>query len=446
MKKIKIAQVILACLFLSACAKEQIIPVTADFDIVVVDNDYSVPVKVEIKNKTVGADTYQWIFEGANTPTSSLENPTPIVYLTKGNHKITLKASNKDGAKDEKSIDIQIDAAMKVDFDWEMVGSDVSPVTLQMKNKSEGAITYLWSFEKGLPETSVDEAPKVVFNASGIHKIILKIDNGRENYSLEKTIEVKPAMTIDFDWTVDFVDNDYQAPVLLHLQNKSTNATFYSWSVEGANPKLSNEESPSILLPSAGTYTILLQTMNDKETKKLEKKITVLPNKNLLSFSKIKLGINTAQETIGCFFSSKLGKVIKRSEVTPELGTLIDFGYFGLNDVFSFNQFLSPDEVETTTFLAIPNAIHTKIINMQEVVGVQLSSEEFDKIDDGKYFDKITVNENIIEKSPFTNKTVPRVVLFQTVDGRKGAIKINDFVSSGKKSYILTDIKIQKEK
>jgi len=44
----------------------------------------------------------------------------------------------------------------------------------------------------------------------------------------------------------------------------------------------------------------------------------------------------------------------------------------------------------------------------------------------------------------FDNSVVPRIVLFQTRDGRKGAIKIKQFVQNGAASYIVADIKVQK--
>ena len=41
--------------------------------------------------------------------------------------------------------------------------------------------------------------------------------------------------------------------------------------------------------------------------------------------------------------------------------------------------------------------------------------------------------------------TYPRIILFKTQDGRKGAIKIKDMVKNGTSSYILCDIKVQKQ-
>lgn len=429
----------------NACAVEESIPVEADFSVKVINDDYSVPVKVEITNKSTGAETYQWSFEGASVTSSTEKSPLPITYASPGVYKIKLKASNKDGNVDEKEIEVKADAAMNVDFEWQMQGSDISPVTLHMIDKSLGATQYLWEFEGGSPATSNAQNPDVVFTTPGDHIIKLTISNGLETYSTQKTVTIKPAMTIDFNWTVDPIDNDYQAPVLLHLNNMSTNAFTYEWTIVGANPATSTAVSPDINLPAAGTYTIILKAINDKETKILQKQVTVLPDANLLSFSNIQLGISSASSTVGSFFSSELGTVLKQNEVNATNGSKIDFAFFGLNSSFIYNQFVSPDEVQNTGFLALPNATHTKVINSQELVGTQLSSSGFDALDAGNDFNTITVTETNAGKSPFSNSVVPRVILFQTSDGRKGAVKVKSFVANGLSSYILVDIKVQKQ-
>jgi len=424
---------------------EESIPVKADFSIKVINDDYSVPVKVEITNKSTGAETYQWSFEGATITSSTEKSPQPITYANPGVYKIKLKASNKDGNQDEKEIEVKADASMNVDFEWQMQGSDISPVALHMIDKSLGATQYLWEFEGGSPATSNAQNPDVVFTTPGVHIIKLTISNGLETYSTQKTVTIKPAMTIDFNWTVDPIDNDYQAPVLLHLNNMSTNAFTYEWAILGANPATSTAVSPDINLPAAGTYTIILKAINDKETKILQKQVTVLPDANLLSFSNIQLGISSASSTIGSFFSSELGTVLKQNEVNAANGSKIDFAFFGLNSSFMYNQFVSPDQVQNNGFLAIPNAIHTKVINSQELVGTQLSSSGFDAINAGNDFNSITFTETNAGKSPFNNSVVPRVILFQTADGRKGAVKVKSFVANGLSSYILVDIKVQKQ-
>ncbi|MDN3693614.1 hypothetical protein QWZ06_15620 [Chryseobacterium tructae] len=63
----------------------------------------------------------------------------------------------------------------------------------------------------------------------------------------------------------------------------------------------------------------------------------------------------------------------------------------------------------------------------------------------GNDFSAINVSETNAGKAPFTNSVIPRVVLFQTADGRKGAIKIKNFVTNGPNSYVVVDIKVQKQ-
>lgn len=144
-----ITNLMIGLLIFQSCASEESIAIGADFEITIQNNDYSVPVKVDIKNKTIGADTFNWTFEGATETTSTQKNPKTVVYTVPGTYTIKLEASNKDGIKEEKTIELKVDAAMKVDFEWIQEGSNTSPVKIQLKNLSKGATSYLWEFENG---------------------------------------------------------------------------------------------------------------------------------------------------------------------------------------------------------------------------------------------------------------------------------------------------------
>lgn len=436
---------VLILFIINSCAKESVIPVTADFQITVKNNDYTVPVRIEIENKSLGADSYQWTFEGANITNSNKITPQILTYTQAGNYTIVLEATNRDGERDKKSMTLEIDAAMLPDFTWKRIGSDIAPVTIELVNKSKGANKYHWEFEKGIPKSSNEVSPSVTFSEAGKHLITLTISNGKETHVTKKSIEIKPAMTIDFDWHVDFIDKDYQAPVTIYLENKSTNATSFLWTINGTLPFERTERSPKVTFSKEGTYTITLENKNDKENRVLTKNITILPNKNLLTFNDLKLGINTAQKSIGCFFSSTLGKVFKTNEINNSNGSFIDFAYFGLNSEFNHNQILSPDNVQSTVFTPIINATHTKIINRQEIGTEQLSASQFDLITKGRDFSSISVTETSQVKGPFNNEKQNRIILFETADKRKGAIKIKSYNSDGKNSYIIIDVKVQKK-
>ena len=57
----------------------------------------------------------------------------------------------------------------------------------------------------------------------------------------------------------------------------------------------------------------------------------------------------------------------------------------------------------------------------------------------------LTIEETVGGSQDFDNSEVPRIVLFQTEAGIKGAIRINEFVEDGDNSFINTTIKFQKE-
>nr|WP_231552180.1 hypothetical protein [Capnocytophaga canimorsus] len=72
-----------------------------------------------------------------------------------------------------------------------------------------------------------------------------------------------------------------------------------------------------------------------------------------------------------------------------------------------------------------------------------LDSDGFDQLGSGSVVALIDVISHK-NQAPFNKDLIPRIVLFQTFDGRKGAIKIKEYISEGAQSYLLVDIKIQK--
>ncbi|GET46538.1 hypothetical protein RCZ01_18400 [Capnocytophaga felis] len=396
-------------------------------------------------NKVQGADTFKWEFPGGSYTSSDVMHPEEIVYRQPGTHTITLHTSNVDGEQKTFQKHFTAFAELVASFDWQQQGSLHAPLTLIMHNNSQGAEAYQWHFQGGTPEYSSEKNPTVVFNQEGEFKIRLEVINHSQREKVEKTIRVNPPLKVAFDWKNEYFEN-YQAPVHIFLSNQTKNATLgYHWQVtDGISTQESNEENPSFLLAREGKYQITLTAKNDKQTLSLSKEIIVEKGDNLLTFKDIKLGVNTAQNSIGCFFSSYLGRILTAEEITPETGKLIDFVYFGQNSSFSYNIFLSPDKVQETVFEKIAEATQSHFINKQENVGqTLLDVDSFDRLSSGSAIAPIDIISHK-NQAPFNKDLIPRIVLFQTVDGRKGAIKIKEYIKEGTQSYILVDIKIQK--
>ena len=432
---------------ISGCYKEKTFPVKADFSIEVIGNKYSVPVKVIVTNNTTGAETYTWTLTGAKPDASTGRDPGTLQYDANGIYTIKLQAANQYGGKDSMEISIKVDAAIHIGFTVSNTQSYYPDAVVQTLNTTVGATSYNWQFAGGIPVSSTNMQPgNVVFSQPGPHLITLTVGNGKETYKKDTTITVLPVLVADFAVTWAAEDNDLEVPFTAIIQNNSIGATQYNWAASGATPGTANATAPAFVYTTPGTYTISLTAANDKKSVIANKTITLFANSNLYQFTNGHLGTNTAQNTIGCYFSAVLGKVLKSSEVTAQNGNKIDFVYFGLNNTFVYNKFISPDNVQNYTFSPIPNAITTKIINRQENCNcTSLSAAEFDGMSTDAKLQSLSIEQTPSAFSQFDNNVLPRVVLFKTQDGRKGAIKIKQFVNAAQQSYLVCDIKVMKK-
>ena len=433
------------------CYQETATPVAASFSTAFVNADESVPVQIAITNQSTGADTFEWTFEGAEPANSKDENPGTIVYNIAGTYTLKLTASNVDGSRDTIEKEITVVDGVSIRFSTEIIDSNYSPVEVILTNATDGVgLTYLWTFEGGTPASSTAQhPPNVIFESPGDHKITLEVSNGFESFSENTTITVAPAIEAIFDWEVAFLDDDYQAPVTITMTNSSISATSYNWIFPTGTPSTSIETTPTATFTTPGTHTIELEADNGKKTHTLTKEITIHPDTNIKTFPNIELAINNAHNTNvkGAFFSTKLRKVFTADQVNSENGADIDIAFFGLNSSFSFNKFVSPDQVDSNGLIAIPNATPTKFINSQEICGcgISISVAQFDRITDDTLLDTLTITETSNGLLAFDSSVLPRIVLFETHEGRKGAIKIKGYVTDGVASYVICDIKVQKK-
>lgn len=436
---------------LTACYKETAVPVVASFSTVFVNSDESIPVQIGVTNKSTGADTFVWTFTGGEPSSSSDENPGTIVYNTAGTYTIQLTASNIDGSSDTFEKTITVVDGITISFSANIMDSNYPPVEVALTNNTDGiGLTYLWTFEGGTPLTSTKQYPDhVIFDLPGDHVITLEVSNGFESFSESTNITVAANIEAIFDWDVTIFDDDYQAPVTINMTNSSISATSYYWNFQNGTQEIATIDEPTVTFNSAGTYTIELKAENGKRTHTATKTITIYPNSNIRTFTAIELSINNAHNTNikGAFFSTKLRQVFTANQVNVDNGSDIDIVFFGLNSNFDFNKFVSPDEVATNGFVAIPNATHTKFINSQEICGcsASLTVVQFDNMNDDKLLDALVITETNNGLLSFNNSVLPRIVLFETQDGRKGAIKIKKYVNAGASSYISCDIKVQKQ-
>ena len=144
-----------------------------------------------------------------------------------------------------------------------------------------------------------------------------------------------------------------------------------------------------------------------------EDEVVVEETGAILSYEDVELKlIDSDSDEYGVAFSVTTGETYKQSEVSEENIAEIDLISFANQVFIAFN---SPDN--NRDFEEIEGAKTTLI----QMANVEMTAEEFDMIEDDTLLKDLTV-VNDDESQPITYRDV---VLFETAEGKIGAIKIN---------------------
>jgi PKD repeat protein len=446
----KVFLLIVAAFLINACYKESFVPIEGDFTTSFVGADESIPVIIKINNKITGADTYKWQFEGGIPSESSQSNPGEITYNQPGSYTILLITENQDGEKKEFSKTIEVRDAINITFTNQIIQSNNPPVEVQLTNTTQGTgLTYNWEFEGGNPSSFTGKnPPNIIFAQPGNHNINLVVSNGFETITKTQTITVAPNLVSDFSWTPNFEDEDYQSPVKINLVNQSISANSHSWTFQGGNPTNSNVLNPQQVSFTTGTHQITLTASNDKTSQSITKTITVLPDTNLTILENVKFGINASHNAniFGSFYALKNKRIYTDNQINNTASSQIDIVFQGLNSNFTFNKFISPSQVSNFGFQTLTNPQNTIFINSQNLCncGLNFTETDFDNMTNDTPLQGLIISASVAGAQEF-GLTYPRIVLFKTQDGRKGAIKVRNMVQNGTSSYLLCDIKVQKQ-
>ncbi len=446
--KIFIRLIVFCCLFyifLISCREEIPIEIIPDFSLETEYEDYTVPATVEIRNYSSGADWFRWVFEGGNPAWSDRKQPGKVVYSQAGTYTVWLEAGN-DYHRECKALEIVLDSLAVLDFDPQVQVNAFVPATLKIVNRTRGCDSCEWTFEGGVPSLAQGyQPPPVHYTRPGEYRINLRVVSGRKTHELSKTVTLLPELNSDFEIVPDRGDEDMEIPWRAMLKNKSVSGLTYRWKAPGGILEGDVEENTSVFYDQPGTYTIELVAENGKQTKMKTAIVQLFPNTNLIVAEDVRLGINTSK-IVGCFYSCLEKRAFPETEIDDKNGPGIDFVFFGLNPDFSYYRFLSPDEVQNFVFEAIPGAGKTWFADPVGQAKILFDEKDFREMKDDSILQGLPIRENSSAGIYFQSGPSSRIVLFETSDGRKGAIWIKQWTAAGSESFIMVDIKVQKEK
>lgn len=430
-------------LFVSSCLKETAVPIEPAFTIEA-SKDKTSPVTIQLKNESYGADEYEWTFEGGTPSSSKEKTPAKVVFTQAGEHKITLRVWNAVEGKTSQQT-IRVDSAMTIDFDFSIALNDIAPGVVSITNKSKGGSQYEWTFEGGIPSTANQQHPgTITFADGGEHKIHLKVFNGSKNEELTKSLTLQPPMQADFSYAPLPFDQDWEAPLTLKTTNLTTGGLSYHWVCAGANVLSPTSETTTIRFKNAGTYKLQMIAGNGKEEKVVEKNIVIKPNSGIIKQNNLKFGINEAKNSVGCFYSAKEGGVVTSSKIVEkQCGAWVDFGFFALNSSFNYCYFFAPNKAKANSFPKIDNAQGATFINNPSSMGINITNAIFDNIKRSSDMNQF-IKWSETDQTNFNKTSIPHFVLVRTADGRRGIIRIKEFIKEGSQSYIVADVKLEK--
>ncbi|MBR9923001.1 MAG: PKD domain-containing protein [Bacteroidetes bacterium] len=228
-------------------------------DVIVVSDvptiDFSVSangLSVDVTNNTTGATEYLWDFgDGMGTSTNFEPGYT---YTEDGTYTITLDATNDCGTVSMTET-VTVVTAPQAGFAANVTEGCV-PMTVQFTNQSTAnAETFEWSFPGGMPASSTDENPIVVYNNAGMFDVSLTVTNAAGESTVQEVsyISVGDVPVVGFNNNINGADVDFE--------NTSNGATSYVW--EFGDGESSEEVNPSYTYDEDGIYMVTLTATND---------------------------------------------------------------------------------------------------------------------------------------------------------------------------------------
>lgn len=207
---------------------------------------------VSFSNSSQNATTYLWNFGDGNTSTSV--NPIHT-YLNNGTYNVTQTAFNSCGSNSITST-IIIAKAPVASFTSNYINPICKNESVTFNNSSAFSPTsFLWTFEGGIPSTSTDQNPSVVYAQVGTFDVTLTVTNvnGSNSITLPDYVLVDSKPEVNFNYS----SNNFTVSFNQNIINGSA----FSWSFGDGNTSI--QMNPSHTFSNAGTYTVVLTDQNN---------------------------------------------------------------------------------------------------------------------------------------------------------------------------------------
>ncbi len=217
---------------------------------------------VVFENTSTGADSYKWDFGTGRFSTE--EHPT-FYYPQGGKYVVRLTATNECGSSTQTdTITISEEPIAKFSV---QNGLGCVPFEAHFNNLSN-TDNLLWQFPGGVPNTSTELTPVVVYNNPGSYDVTLYATNelGTDTIKMENAVVAFLPPQGDFTYQLNGSK--------VHFTQTTSNISGFEWHFGDGNA--SSQENPSHIYAQDGTYKVKFTYYNSCDTLTVQKDIVVV--------------------------------------------------------------------------------------------------------------------------------------------------------------------------
>ena len=243
---------------------------------------------ISFTDRSSGSPTsWSWTFQGAETVTSSQQNPTNICYNTPGTYNVTLYVQNANGDYDSEVCEGCIVVANNptlpiADFEANITIIPVGGVVRFTNLSQNGPFNqWAWHFEGGTPENVSDSMPPVIaYTEIGTYDVELRCrkTNGVQDIELKRNY-IKVVPHSDELPAANFTSNKVvvtPGESVNFIDLSTANPYRWNWEFEGGVPATSNQPNPTVVYNTEGTYNVKLTVSNNIGSSEMVKEMYIL--------------------------------------------------------------------------------------------------------------------------------------------------------------------------
>ena len=244
--------------------------------------------------------SWDWTFDGADTPTSSTQDPTSVCWQAAGTYDVTLEVTDDNGT-DDVTYQVEVtNCSAEPSADFTATNLNICERDcIDFTDVSTGTniASWDWTFNGAdTPSSSNQNPTSVCWQAAGTYDVTLEVtdDNGTDDVTYQVIVSnctgVPPTAAFTSDTSVicagdciGFTDQSSGAP------------TSWNWTFDGGNPASSTEENPStVCFDSSGTHNITLNVSNANGSDQVVSTINVLDLPTIQGFGDTLIDIGGA--------------------------------------------------------------------------------------------------------------------------------------------------------